>query len=258
MSNTVRQIITLVLAIGTIAFNGISQAIPLNNQTSADIANRFTPNYFLPANYVFSIWGIIYIGLIAYGIYQMLPAQRENTTLKAIAPWFWVTCIANMTWLVLFHYEQFALSTVAMVALLISLIVIYLRLRRDMLSRGEYWFVSVPMSIYFGWITVATVANVTYVLLSGNWDGLGVSAETWGAIMIIVAGLIASVVAFRYRDLAYGAVIAWAYVGLFSRHEGITTVIVPALAMAAVVVVAVAAGYFLGRRSAVPAPMARA
>jgi tryptophan-rich sensory protein len=247
MSSLARQIITLVLAIGTIAFNGISQAIPLNNQTSADIANRITPNYFLPANYVFSIWGVIYIGLIVYSIYQLLPAQRENRTLKAIAPWFWVTCIANMTWLVLFHYNQFLLSTVAMIALLVSLVVIYLRLRRDVLTRAEYWFVSVPMSIYFGWITVATVANFTYVLLDANWDGFGISAEVWGAIMIVVAGLIASVVAFRYRDLAYGGVIVWAYVGLFARHEGVMEVVVPALAMSAVVVAAVAAGYFLLR-----------
>ncbi len=245
----VRQIITLVLAIVTIAFNSLSQAIPLNNQTSAEIANRFVPNYFLPANYVFSIWGIIYIGLIVYGVYQVLPAQRTNATLKAIAPLFWITCFANMVWLVLFHYEQFALSTVAMVILLVSLIGIYLRLRRSTLSTAEYWAVSVPMSIYFGWITVATVANVTYVLLSGNWDGLGISAETWGAIMIVVAGLIGAVVAFRYRDLAYGGVIIWAYLGLYSRHADISTVFVPALIMAGVVGVAVAAGYFMSRRS---------
>jgi hypothetical protein len=137
-----------------------------------------------------------------------------------------------------------------MVVLLVSLVAIYLRLRRSTLSRGEYWAVSVPMSIYFGWITVATVANVTYVLLSGNWDGLGISAETWGAIMIVVAGVIGAAVAFINRDLAYGGVIIWAYVGLYSRHNDISTVFVPALLMAAVVGVAVAAGYFLSRRHA--------
>jgi hypothetical protein len=248
----IRQIITLLLAIGTVAFNGISQAIPLNNQTSAEIANRFVPNFFLPANYVFSIWGIIYIGIVAYGIYQVLPAQRNNPTLKFIAPWFWVTCFANAIWLVLFHYEQFALSTIAMVILLVSLVVIYLRLHRSTLSRGEYWAVSVPMSIYFGWITVATVANFTYVLISGSWDGLGISAETWGAIMIIVAGLIGAAIAFTNRDLAYGGVIIWAYFGLYSRHADISTVFLPALIMAGVVAVAVVAGYFISRRSSAP------
>ena len=243
----IRQIITLLLAIGTVAFNGISQAIPLNSQTSAEIANRFVPNYFLPANYVFSIWGIIYIGIIAYGIFQVLPSQRNNPLLRFIAPLFWVTCLANVVWLVLFHYEQFALSTVAMIALLVSLIAIYLRLRRSTLTTAEYWAVSVPMSIYFGWITVATVANFTYVLISANWDGLGLIAESWGAIMIVVAGIIASVVAFRYRDLAYGGVIIWAYVGLYARHTDISTVFLPALIMAGVVAVAVAAGYFVSR-----------
>lgn len=250
MSMKARSFITLGITIATIVFNIFSQApFPLNGQTSRDIANRFDPNYFLPANYVFSIWGVIYTVTLIYGIYQALPKNRENPILDAIRPWFWLSCVANMVWLVLFHFNQFALSTVAMIVLLVSLVVIYLRLRRGSLSNRAYWAVSVAMSIYFGWITVATVANFTYVFLDMGWDGFGVSAEMWGAIMVVVGGLIALAIGYINRDLAYGGVIIWAFVGIFSRHQAVPVVGLPSLLMAALMAAALALAYFLWRRS---------
>ncbi len=266
MSSRNRQIITFVLAVVTVLFNILSQApYPLNGVTSRDIANRFDPivnpgappNYFLPANYVFSIWGLIYVGLIVFAVYQVLPAQRENRLVQSIAPWFWLSCLMNMGWLIMFHYGQFVLSTVFMAVLLISLIVIYLQIRRATLSRGDYWAISVPMSIYFGWITVAIVANFAYVGLDLGWDGFGIAPETWGAIMIVVSGLIAGTVVWRHRDLAYGGVIIWAFVGLYSRYQplqgqnpAVTSVLVASLVMAACVALVLAVRYWLSRSTA--------
>ncbi|MDL1902303.1 tryptophan-rich sensory protein [Anaerolineae bacterium CFX9] len=245
-SGVLRQWVVTISVIATIVVNALSQAIPFNGQTSAEIANRYADNYFLPANYVFSVWSIIYLGLIAYSIFQSRPAQRENPRLKRIAPWFVAGCIANCVWLVLFHYEQFWLSTVAMLVLLASLIVTYRSLRDGTpVSNVERWTTRIPFSIYLGWITVATVANFTYALFAANWDGFGLSYETWGVIMLVVAGLIAAALAYFHRDVAYAAVIVWAFVGIISRHSDVGSIVLSAGVMAALVAAAAIIRYVI-------------
>jgi MFS family permease len=258
--DVIRQFVNIVAVSGTIAWNSITQVLPLNNQTSADIANRFSDNYFLPANYVFSIWGIIYIGLIAFAVYQALPSQRENPRMRTIGYWFALSSLANCLWLLLFHYNQFALSTVAMIVLLVSLIVIYRRLREGspQISTAERWAVWIPFSIYLGWITVATVANVTYVLLDARWDGLGLSYQTWGVIMLVVAALIAAAFAFVNRDLAYAAVIVWAYVGIIARFPDLQAIVIVAAIMAALVGLAALISLFMSRSGQEPLVVQRA
>lgn len=237
--DVVRQIVNVVMTLFVIGFNAWSQALPLNGQTSAMIANS-RPSYFFPANYVFSIWGVIYIGLIAFAIYQALPAQRDNPRLRRIGYWFAFSSIANVTWLTMFHFNQYELSMIAMVALLASLVVIYLRLRTPgaPVSTLETWAVRVPFSIYFGWITVATVANASFVLYNPDQLLLGIADSTWGAIMLVVSAVIAGYVSFRYRDIAYAAVIIWAFVGIIARWPEVNLIAVTAGLMAAAVGVA--------------------
>lgn len=241
----VRQFANIMGVSVVLIINSLSQTLPFNNQTSADIANQY-PNYFLPANYVFGIWGLIYIGLIAFAIFQALPSQRENPRLRSIGYWFVLSCAANCIWLFLFHYNQFALSTVAMAGLLISLIVIHRKLRagNPAISNGELWCVRIPFSIYLGWITVATVANVAYVFKSGGWDGAGISEQTWGIIMLVVAGGIAGVFAYLNRDIAYAAVIVWSFVGIISRWTNVMPIVAVAAIMSAIVGIAALIAFF--------------
>ncbi len=247
--DTVRQLLVIIATLATLVVNGLSEALPLNGLTSAEIANRY-PIYFLPANYVFSIWGVIYLGMIAFTIYQALPAQRENPLLRKIGYLYVVTAICNCTWLFLFHYELFAVSTIAMVILLGALIAMYLRIQaeRAHLSTAATWTIRIPISIYFGWITVATVANFTYVLYYAHWDGFGLSDMTWGAIMLVVAALIAGYVAYSRRDIAYAAVIVWAFVGIIVRFTDVMAIALTAGLMAAVVAAAALISTFLSHR----------
>ncbi|MBE2268223.1 MAG: tryptophan-rich sensory protein [Anaerolinea sp.] len=247
--DVVRQIVNVVVVIFTIAFNSLAEAIPINGQTSAEIATRFQDvTYFLPANYVFSIWGVIYIGMLAFAIFQALPAQRENPRLRKIGYWFVVTNLANCLWLFLFHYDQFAISTVVILVLLVSLARIYLILRDGQpISRAEFWTVRIPMSIYFAWVTVATVANFTYVGVEAGWDGFGIAYETWGVIMLIVAGLIGGTIAVINRDIAYGAVVVWAYAGIVVRHTDVSGVALTAGVMAALVGIGALIAFGMGR-----------
>jgi hypothetical protein len=229
--------------------NGLANALPLNGQTTGEISDRFQV-YFVPAGYVFSIWGLIYVGLILYAIYQALPAQRENPRLRATGYLFVLSCLANMAWLFLWHYEVFLLTVVAMGALLLLLIAIYLRLGigRAAVSTAEKWLVQLPFSIYLGWISVATIANMTSVLDYLNWGGWGISPEIWTVIMLLVGTGLAFGLAFSRGDLAYGLVIIWAYAGIAVKHSGTPFVATAAWIAVGLVVLAVVIGLFLNRR----------
>ena len=176
-TDKLRPIVNLVALLGVLAINFLAEAIPLNDLTSAQIANRYPDLLYFPANYAFSIWSVIYAFLIAFGIYQVLPAQRDNPHLQRIGWLFVVSCIFNAAWLISFHYLQFAFSMVMMVGLLATLITIYLRLRIGIepVSRATKWLIHVPFSIYLGWITAATITNAAYV---SRMQGGAVSALT--------------------------------------------------------------------------------
>lgn len=225
MKDTLRQIVVIVTLIGTIVVNGLANALPLNGQNTGEISDRFQV-YFVPAGYVFSIWGLIYLGLIVYGIFQALPAQKTNPRLRATGWWIALGNLANGVWIFLWHYEQFPLTILAMLVLLTTLIITYLHLDvgRGSVSTAEKWAVHLPFSIYLGWITVATVANVTSLLDYLNWDGFGISDEIWMAIMLAAVLLIALLMNFTRRDIAYAAVILWALAGISIKHAAVPMV----------------------------------
>ncbi|MBC8099918.1 MAG: tryptophan-rich sensory protein [Armatimonadetes bacterium] len=234
----VRQFVNIVALIFTLVINVLAQlevgGIGVAN--SAVLANRYPDLYYFPANQAFSIWGIIYSFLIAFTIYQALPSQRANPLLRRLGYWFPVTALFNTAWLASFQYEQFALSMVMMLALLGSLIVVYLRLGigRTTVSLLEKLVIHVPFSLYLGWITAATVTNASYVLRDANWGGFGIASEVWGVVLLAVTGILGIAMLLRHRDVAYGLVIVWATYWIASRHSDVQIIAVAALGIAIV------------------------
>ena len=229
MKNISKQISIILTTILTITINGLANALPLNGLTTGEISDSFE-TYFVPAGYVFSIWGLIYIGLISFAIYQALPAQRENPRLARIGWWVVVGNLANAAWIFFWHYQIFALTVVAMVTLLISLLFTYKGLRsdEDTIQPAERWFAQIPFSIYLGWISVATIANISDVLYFFNWGQFGVSAEVWMVIILLVVAILAWAMSLRQKDVAYLAVLLWALAGIgakFPESGFITTAI---------------------------------
>jgi benzodiazapine receptor len=247
----VRQAVNLLATVATIVVNGLANALPINGQTTGEISDRFRV-YFVPAGYVFSIWGLIYLALIAFAVYQALPAQRENPHLRRIGYLFALSCVANSAWIFLWHYELFELTLVAMFGLLLSLIAVYLRLDigRVRVSTAEKWLVHIPFSIYLGWITVATIANVTSVLYYLNWNGWGIRPEVWAVIMLVVGACIASAVSISRGDIAYVLVIVWAFAGIAVKHAATPIVAIPAWLMALIVVLTLLVGVPRNRQRA--------
>ena len=178
--------VVLIATLATIAFNGISQSLPIGGRTSADVSNMYS-TYFTPANYAFAIWGVIYLLLFAYSIYQALPSQRANPNARRIGWLYVLSCVLNCLWITLFQYDQILISLIVIVGLLLSLIGIYLRLNvgRASVSTADRWLLQLPFSVYVGWLSVATIANVAVLGAAQNWGDLfGIAAPTWAAIML--------------------------------------------------------------------------
>lgn len=236
--DTVRQVANLLSVLLALGVNILAAALPLNGQNTGEISDRFEV-YFVPAGYVFSIWGIIYIGWIAFTIFQLQPSQKENPRLRQLGYLFALSNIANAAWLFCWHYNQFGLSVLVMLALLGLLIASYLRLdvNRSPVSRTEYWSVDVMFSVYLGWITVASVANIADWLYFIGWDGFGIAAQTWAVIMLAVASLLGLAMAWARRDVGYLAVLVWAFTGIAVKQIAAPVVVTNAW---------VAAGLMLG------------
>ena len=227
MKNTYRQITVVLVTLITIVINILANALPINGLNTGQISDTFKV-YFVPAGYVFSIWGIIYIGLIAYAVYQAIPSQREIPRLQATGWWVALGGLANCAWIFLWQYEIFIWTVAAMLILLASLIVVYLRLGigRTKVSTGETWAVRIPFSIYLGWITVATVADISDVLWYVKWNQFGISAAAWMVVILGAVLIIAGLMNFLRRDIAYALVILWALAGITVRfpQAGLVTV----------------------------------
>jgi len=237
--DSLRQAVNTITFFATVVVNGLANALPLNGQTTAQISDRF-PVYFTPANYVFSIWGVIYLLLLGFTIYQTLPSQRENPRLRRIGYLPALAGALNSGWIFLWHYNLFELTVPVMIGLLITLITIYLRLGIGRASPAlrEKWLTNIPFSVYLGWITIATIANVTALLYYLNWNGLGISPEVWTVAILLIGAAIASALIFTRADIAYTLVIVWAFAGIVVKQSAVA-IVAGTAALGALVVAAV-------------------
>ncbi len=200
----------------TIAVNGYASTGMINRTTTAEVSDSFDV-LFVPAGYVFSIWGVIYLFLIAFLIYQFTSGQKNDSRFLAIAPYFVLSNLANSLWLVLFHYQYHAFTILPMLLLLVCLIQIYLKLQEKRSTGIAYYFMELPFSIYLGWISVATIANMTQLLDFIGFSGFGITPEIWLIVVLLVAVLLSWAMSRKFHDLAYSLVLIWAFIGIGMR-----------------------------------------
>lgn len=223
----VRQFLHLGAIVATFGINVLANIAPLNGLTIGDISNTFFQEVLIiPANYAFAIWGLIYLGLIAFAIYQALPAQRHNPHLVRMGYLLVLASLAQIAWVFCFQSRLFALSLVAMLGILLPLIGVYFRVGIDSIrvSRQEKWLIQIPLSIYLAWISVATLVNVALTLYNSGWSGWGISPQVWSAMALIAGGAIAATVSFQQTDIAFVLVFVWAYVAIAVRQANILSV----------------------------------
>ncbi|MBD2261002.1 tryptophan-rich sensory protein [Pseudanabaena sp. FACHB-2040] len=244
------------LAIATIAiiFITIFASSILNNfpppggRSVALLANNELRGVLvIPANYAFAIWGLIYLGVIAYGFYQYKPVQQGDSRLQKVDWLLIVACLSQIAWSLLFPLRLYWFSVLAMLGILVSLAGIYVTLGTGLTParRKERWSAHIPFSTYLAWISVATIVNIASALYANGWNGFGLSAPIWTVIMLIVGAVIAAILAVQRGDIAFTLVFVWAYIAVAIRQSEFTAVWITAVSAA----IALLALLFLGRRN---------
>jgi benzodiazapine receptor len=246
------SVINWVLLAGVLALNMISVVIPLNGRTPGEIADSFHV-LFEPAAYAFWIWGLIYLGLLAFAVYQLLPSQWNNPRIRATDGLFAATCLANTGWLFAWHFGTYILSMVAILVLLFALSAIYL-FQRGADCRGttprwtERLFVLAPFSLYLAWICVSTIANAAALLPWAGFKGLGVSAIGWAVIFSFLTAILSVFMSLRHRELIFPAVVVWALAGEIIRQSRLQEIVVGCVVAIGATLVGAIAGQVFGRQ----------
>ncbi len=229
-----------------IATNALANMLPLFGRTTGEVSDRF-PTLFTPAAYTFAVWGLIYLLLAAFVIYQALPRARHDERLSAARPLFVLSSALNALWLISWHALALPLSELLMLALLVTLIVLYVRAGawQAPASAWQRWLVDVPIAIYLGWISVATIANTAILLVSRGVDGGG-AAPLLTTVMLAAATVLGLLALVTRRDWAYALAVGWGIAGIAVARTGeaggvSTAAVVAVVVLAVAVVVAVVA-----------------
>lgn len=209
-----------------IAVNALANIIPINGLNTGQVSD-FYENLFAPAGITFSIWGVIYLLLLLYTIYQFGFFQEDvdsykEELFKKIGIYFSISSILNSIWILAWHYRMIEISLVIIILMLICLIIINEKTKKATLSLKDRIFIKIPFSIYFGWLTIATIANVTTLLVKVGWNGFGIPEQIWTIAVLIVGLLIGVGTMVKNKDFFYGLVIIWAYIGIYIKHTSAT------------------------------------
>lgn len=211
--------------VAMIAVNALANILPINGKTTGGVSDSYQ-NLFAPAGLTFAIWGVIYLLLGAHVLYQLglfhesksETAPRPAALLERVGVLFSLSSLANVAWILSWHYDLILVSTLLLATMLVLLILITRMILGAELSTRDQVFVRLPFSVYFGWITVATIANITVWLVNTGWNGFGIAQATWAVVIIAVGAIIGTAVIIGDRDVAYGLVLVWAYLGIWIKH----------------------------------------
>lgn len=216
--------LNLLFYAATLAVNALANILPFNGLTTGEVSDSYR-NLFAPAPITFSIWGVIYLLLGFFVIYQLgwtTGAKRGVSRVASdVGALFIIASGANMAWIYFWHYQELALTILFMLVLLVSLIGICLKLRDSRRERSglQTLIVDLPFSIYLGWVSVATIANFAAFFVSIEWDAFGLAPEFWTVAVMAVAVLLGILSLYRNRDYAYALVVVWAFVGIYLQHR---------------------------------------
>lgn len=233
--------INLLLFVVMIVMNYLANALPLNNKTTGELSNMY-PNLFVPAGITFSIWGVIYLLLLGYCIIQF--TSPDQAAIASIGWLFAATCVFNALWIVAWHYQKLPLSLVIMLGLLITLILINMRL-----TGAGSWLTRAAFGVYLGWICIATIANVTALLVNYDWNGFGISEVAWAIIMISVGSVIVVLAITNFSNAFIGLAVIWAFTGIIIKRQDDYRQIVIAAAIAIVIVACVTVMSFVRKEA---------
>jgi hypothetical protein len=209
-----RRYISALFTLAVIGVNAAANILPINGVNTGEISARY-PTGFTPAGWVFSIWGLIYIGLAAFSVYAARVPMATESRVRQIEPAYWVSCVANAVWIFMWHHTRILESIVLMLILLGGLVFIYVRLRATPAATlSERLCVDAPFSLYFGWITTATLANLAALFFEIKSYPFGLSMDDWAILTVVTATAIYTAMGVKTGDAVYTSVFCWASLGI--------------------------------------------
>ena len=211
------KILTLFGFIQMVTINSLANILPINGMTTGDLSDQLK-NLFTPQGTTFAIWGVIYSLLLVFTLRILVRPMKQKT--EALSKLFIVNTIFNSLWIFAWHYEYLLVSLGLMIVLLVNLVQINLLLKTttDWSSKIT---IQLPFTVYFGWISIATIANVTAVLVGYEWRGFGISEELWTMIILAIGILVALSQVYYFKQIAYVLVILWGYFGIYGKHTSL-------------------------------------
>lgn len=253
------QIANGVAIMATLVINYLSNTGIINGNTVKSVSDKYH-NYFTPADYAFSIWGLIYLDLIVFVFYTGASLFKkgqdvktlENDVVLKIGWWFVISCIGNSFWIIAWLYEYLGISVILMLVVLFSLlkIITNTRMELDFHPAKKYVFIFWPFAIYSGWITVALIADIAAWLTKLNWDGFGISQITWTIIMIVVAGVINVLMVWKRNLREFALVGIWALIAISVANKNeAQSIVYTCYIMAAIILVSIVISGSKNRKS---------
>lgn len=240
------HIVSVVAFVAMIVVNALANLLPINGLDTKEVSDLY-PSLFTPAGITFSIWSVIYILLLGFLVVSWM--RKSDPVINELLPWFTVSCILNTSWILTWHYLQPAMSVVIIVTLLIVLAKIFVQLHKESFVRlKDRIFLQLPFTLYLAWICVATIANISALLVAMEWNGAFLDPEGWTVVMMIVAALLAGKITLDYRAPFFSLVVMWALLGIHLRwreREHISIFYVSLMLITALVVVVL---YSAGKR----------
>ncbi|OMF65581.1 hypothetical protein [Paenibacillus glucanolyticus] len=222
---------------GVITVNVLSGILPLGGRTTGEISDMYY-TAITPAGYAFTIWSVIYVLLLFFVIYQLRRDTGTRDSVRSIGPWFILSCVFNMAWLVLWHYLYIEWSVIVMLLLLLTLWVLYVRTHSiSYPTTGEKLFLQLPFSLYIGWVCPAFIVNVAIVIQKNGWSFLGLNETTLGIVLLCIGALVAILIGLRYRDSIVPLVFTWAYISIAAEHRETDAILMTAFILSVVLFV---------------------
>lgn len=221
----VLQVLNILGFLLMILLNFLANFLPINGMNTGELSDKY-PNLFVPAGLTFSIWGVIYLLLLIFTIYQASTLfsskdSRVNTIVSQVGIWYFISSVSNALWIIMWHYELLPVSIVVMLFILLSLLLTNFGIVNinDVMTRKEKFLTKAPFGVYLGWICVATIANITAWLTGLHWNGGGLEQDSWAVIMIVIGAIIVLFAALRLRNGYLALAVVWAFAGIVIKRQ---------------------------------------
>lgn len=224
MNDKIQQVLVIVATIGMIIFNYLAATGILGGIETGAVSDKY-PTRVTPAGYAFAIWSLIYLGMIAFSIYQALPSNAER--FRGLRRIYILSCVANCAWLYFWHREMITVCLAVILILLGTLAFINTKLQNTE-TYAEFWLAKAPFGLYFGWVTAATILNATIALVYLNVQVSNSTAAILGVVLILIAAALGVIIRWRLGNYFYPLALAWALTAIAVKQSGQTLIVASA------------------------------